>query len=130
PISDYQLQVRQGALSRVPFAFPESVRLKRVAGPDVGGWQIDGEADERTLTIFLRRNVDDATTITAELFLPQDDRSDEFDLEVPDFSPRQVTRETGDVSVLAGSHLEVRATAAEGLRQIDRGEADLPHSLS
>jgi hypothetical protein len=128
--ADYQLQVRQGVLSRVPFAFPESVRLKRITGQDVGGWQIEGEGDERTLTIFLRRNVDDATTITAELFLPQGDRSDAFDLVVPAFAPLQVTRETGDVAVLAGSHLEVRTTAAEDLRQIDRGEAALPQSLA
>jgi hypothetical protein len=128
--ADYQLEVRQGVLSRVPFAFPESVRLKRIIGQDVGGWQIEGEGSERTLTVFLRRNVENTTTITAELFVPQQDRSDAFNLEVPDFAPLQMTRETGDVAVLAGSYLEIHPTATEGLRQIDRGEAGLPQSLS
>ena len=129
-VADYELQVRQGTLAEVPFSFPEAVRLKRITGADVGGWQIDGEGDERTLTIFLRRNVSDNTLITAELFLPQEDRSDEFDVAVPAFAPQGVTRETGDVTVLSGSHLDVRATATEGLRQVDRTAAKLPQSMN
>src|SRR5690606_7649849 len=129
-IADYQLQVRQGVLSRVPFSFPQTVQLKRITGPDVGGWQIEGEADERTLTIFLRRNVDDQTQITAELFVPQEDRSSAFELDVPQFAPLQVSRETGEIAIVSGSHLEIRTTVAEGLRQIDRNEADLPQLLA
>ena len=128
--ADFALQVRQGTLADVPFSFPESVRLKRITGPDVGGWQIDGTGEQRTLTIFLRRNVDDQTRVTAELFVPQEDRDEEFTLDVPAFAPLDVARETGEVAVLAGAHLDVRAAQASGLRQLDRDAVRLPESLS
>ncbi len=126
----YDVTVRQGALSRLLFRFPESVRLKRVWGADVGGWQIDGEGDERTLTVFLRRTVDDQTLVFVDLFLPDAEAGDDVSFEVPDFAPQDVTRESGQIVLLADEQRELRIDESDSVSRTNVLTGDLPDELN
>ncbi|MEZ6051488.1 MAG: hypothetical protein R3C02_08895 [Planctomycetaceae bacterium] len=122
--------MRQGNLSRVLFRFPESVRLKRVWGADVGGWQIDGDGDDRTLTVFLRRTVDDRTLVFADLFLPEAGAGDEVSFNMPDFSPQNITRESGQIVFLTDDQREIRVNESTGITRTNGLTGELPEELN
>ncbi|MCA9077402.1 MAG: hypothetical protein KDA93_20415 [Planctomycetaceae bacterium] len=126
----YDVNVRQGKLSRLTFDFPESVRLKRLWGADVGGWQIDGEADKRTITVFLRRTVDDQTRLFADLFVPEAGSGDEVSFDVPSFAPKDVTRESGQVVILADAQRDVRVGETNQVSRINALNGELPEELN
>jgi hypothetical protein len=130
------------------------VRLKRLTGPDVGGWQLDegeggdgdgtrGDDDERdggldgdsdrgdrTLTVFLRRSVDDETRIFAEVFLTDGSSGNETSFDVPSLAPREITRESGEIVVLADDLREVRIDEAQGLSRTGTSAGMLPGELN
>jgi hypothetical protein len=115
----YKFTVRQGTLSEPTFAFPAGLFVRRIRGLDVSGWEIAGEGDQRTLKVFLRRPVDDVSTIEFELFQPQAIGDESVSFAVPQFAARGVTRETGTVGIDADSHLALAVGTATGLAKID-----------
>ena len=44
------------------FRAPLGLSLKRISGPDVGGWELSDTGDARQFRVFLRRDVDDVVT--------------------------------------------------------------------
>ncbi|OYW18262.1 MAG: hypothetical protein B7Z55_10945, partial [Planctomycetales bacterium 12-60-4] len=114
----FNYRVRQGIVRDVTFLLPEGVRLQGVAGPDVGGWELVGDAPQRKLRVFLRRNVNDATQLTLDGFLGQ--RIDqEVAFRVPEIAPQEVTTEAGTVAVYVGEAFSIRTENVTLLNQID-----------
>ncbi len=127
--SELRVSVNQGLLTQITLACPEELRLRQISGPDLGGWQMDGTGADRRLTLFLRREVDDETTLTAELFVPITEELP-VSLNVPAFGPVDVAQETGQILIAAGEHLIVQADAPAGLTQMDVGGVQLPRTLA
>ncbi len=128
-VANFDLNVNQGTLSEVTFTFPEELRLQQISGPDVGGWQINGNGEERQLKLFFRRDVDESTQISAELFVALPDDDPPLSITVPDFGPVDVVQEAGQLIVAADEQLDVRPEAAEGLTQIDASRVQLPQGM-
>ena len=115
----YQYRVRQGSIADVSFALPESLRLQAVNGPDVGGWELQGEGAARKLRVIFRRNVTDTTKLTVEAFLDVKVGMQPTNIDVPPLAPQEVTNEIGQVAVFAGDQFSLRAEKVEILTQID-----------
>ena len=115
----FDFQVRQGTVAEITFSFPNRIRLQRISGPDVGGWQVEGAGPQRLLKVFLRRTVGDSTRIAIDLYQRDLVSSDGGTVPLPQFAPQGVARDTGVVGVFAEPQLEVRPGDSNGLRQID-----------
>ncbi len=115
----YQYRVRQGSIADVSFALPESLKLQAVNGPDVGGWELQGEGAARKLRVIFRRNVTDTTKLTVEVFLDVKVGTQPTTIEVPPLAPQEVTNEIGQVAVFAGDQFSLRAEKVEILAQTD-----------
>ncbi|MEX0703548.1 MAG: hypothetical protein WD069_15745 [Planctomycetales bacterium] len=124
--SGYVFHVRQGPLSQAGFSLPEGVMVRRISGPDLAGWQIEGEAGERTLRVDFRRPIDTSTQLSFDLFLAARFGEEAATLELPAFAPRDVTRETGTVAVYAEEQFAAEPRVAEGLRRIDLAGGEIP----
>ncbi|MBX3444505.1 MAG: hypothetical protein KF774_19045 [Planctomyces sp.] len=113
--SQCALRVRQGTVSEFEFSLPANVRLKRISGPDLAGWRIDDEAQDRRLTVSFRRPIDTTTEFSIEVFLPLEiaDAGSDFELTLP--APRGVARETLRLGLFAEPHLAVRPGELTGL---------------
>lgn len=122
----FKYTVRQGSLQEANFSLPRGLLVRRISGLDFGGWEIVGADEQRTLKVFLRRPVNDETTLDFDLFLPQLLTDQPLSVVIPQFAPQSVTRETGLVGVSAEPQLTVAAGSAAGLTQIDTAQFDGP----
>jgi hypothetical protein len=124
--SAHVLQVRQGSASELIFVMPEDLRLKRVEGPDVAGWRIDGEGADRKLTVSFLRKIDSRTEFAIEIFRPLEIADKALDLKVVPLSPQGVARESGRIGVYAESQFAVRPADSTGLIREELTQFALP----
>lgn len=115
----FAYQLRQGSLADTSFTLPENLRLQSVKGPDVGGWELQGEGAARKLKVIFRRTVTDQTVVTVETFLDAKIGTASAVVPVPQVAPQEVTNEIGVVAVFAGDQFTLRAEQVESLTQID-----------
>src|SRR5262249_52484133 len=108
------------------FSLPEGLAIRQILGPDVGGWGVEGTGAERTLRVFLRRKVEDLTRVTFDLALTQTLEDTVTTYTIPEFAPRQLTRETGTLAIIAEPQFTVRITKSTGLSQRDAKSFRLP----
>lgn len=125
-LSNWQYLVRQGAISELRFAFPDQLALRKISGPDVGGWEVSGEGDQRQLKVFLRRKVEASTEVKFDLFLRQAADDLETTYIIPQFAPQGITRETGTIAVSSASQFGIRVGNISGLSQIETTSFPLP----
>ncbi len=112
-------RVRQGTIQDVRFAFPGSLKLQNVSGPDIGGWELQETPTGRELKILFRRAVNDQTQLGITLFLDQKIGDVPETLELPSFAPLEVTNEVGTVAIFAGDQFQVTAGEITGMVQLD-----------
>lgn len=112
-------RVRQGTIQDVRFAFPASLKLQTVNGPDIGGWELKETPEGRELRILFRRAVNDQTQLGINLFLDQKVGNAPETFELPSFAPLEVTNEVGTVAIFAGDQFQVTASETSGLTQLD-----------
>lgn len=110
-------RVRQGQMNEVVFGLPEGLNVQQIAGPDVGGWELGDDAAARTLTVFLRRAINDETQLTLDFYQPLSVSDDAAPFVLPSVSPQNITRETGVLALYAAPHLTLRVDAVTGLAQ-------------
>ena len=116
----FAYRVRQGSLTEVAFDAPASMAIREISGPDVGGWQLDeAQGATRRLRVFLRRTVEDQTTILVDLFTPLPVTDMVQTLPIPELVPMDATREIGQIGLFAGGEFALRATDVKGAVQID-----------
>jgi hypothetical protein len=118
----FAYKVRQGAINEVVFQAPLALAIREISGPDVGGWQLDGEKDSTRLKVFLRRTVEDQTNITIDLFSPLPVAAEAQNLPLPELVPMDATREIGQVGLFAGGEFAMRVIDVKGATQIDVGK--------
>jgi hypothetical protein len=127
--TSHLLRVRQGSLKEALFTLPTALKLKTISGPDVGGWGIAEVDNQRILRVFLRREIDDETRITCELFQPLSIAGDVSSFPLPAFAPRDVIREIGTVGIVAPPQFLVRGEAGSGINQINVSQFTAPGGL-
>ena len=115
----FAVRVRQGGIADTLFKLPNTLKLQAVSGPDVGGWELQGDGDDRQLRVIFRRNVTDQTRITIDTFLDDKVDTESKVIAVPQIVPRDATNEIGQVAVFAGDQFSVRAEQVDSLTQID-----------
>lgn len=115
----FTLRVRQGGIADTTFSFPDTLRLQSINGPDVGGWELQGEGTGRTLKVLFRRNVNDETRLTIDTFLDAKVGNQAASIVVPQIAPKQSSNEIGQIAVFAGNQFSLRADRTESLSQID-----------
>ncbi len=91
--STFSYHVRLGSMTEAVFALPPEITVRQIRGPDLAGWEIDGEGAQRRLRVFLGRKVEDKTELTFDLFLAKQFTAQAEVLKLPDFAPQGVTRE-------------------------------------
>jgi hypothetical protein len=128
--SSFKYTVRQGAIADVSFSLPPGLLVRQIAGLDLGGWEIAGEGEQRMLKVFLRRPVNDSTTLQFDLYQAQAFTEQTQPVAVPRFVPQGVTRETGTLGIFSERQFVVTAGAAAGLAQIDLSQFAAPAPLT
>jgi hypothetical protein len=126
----FLLQARQGSFQELSFTLPEGVRLRRISGDDVAGWEHGDDPASPLLTIFFRRAVSDATTVEIDLFSPLEIGDAPTTATIPQLVPQGVSRETGDVAIFAAPHLSVDVGTADGLRQVNLATVTMDATLA
>ena len=124
--SSFAFHARQGAISDITFSLPSEVTVRQIRGPDVGGWEMNGAGENRTLRVFLRRKIADKTELQFDLFLAKQFTAESQKLRLPDFAPQNVTRETGRIAIYAGKQFAVTTGAITSLTQIETAGLTLP----
>ncbi|MCX7421247.1 MAG: hypothetical protein NT013_17125 [Planctomycetia bacterium] len=118
-VSGWQFKVPRGSINDVSFSLPKELRVRSISGADVGGWELNENADGRALRVFLRRAVSDQTALAFELFLEAHVAGEPVTIKVPAFAPLQVTRDFGVVGLFAAPQFALRNIATKGLTQIN-----------
>jgi hypothetical protein len=141
--SSITINCRQGQLSEVDIAVPGDYLVQRVAGADVAGWSLQSvaapiangdappaEADQRlprgTLRLLFKQPVENQTSVSLTLFRRQVTTAEKTNLPVPVPAVKAASRDSGNVTVLAGRELEVRVDSLSGISQVNAAESKLP----
>lgn len=122
----HSLKVRQGVITEVRYSLPESVRLQSISGPDVGGWQLEGNE----LKVLLRRKVDDESTVVLRAYMAVTISSEDSEIAVPVIAPNSIDREAATLVVTSSDNLNVRTASTSGLRQINITKINLLTGMS
>lgn len=124
--SQWEFRVPQGQLADVSFTLPTTLRVQEISGPDVGGWEMAGTGEQRTIRVFFRRKVDDSTQLTFDLFIDVPLTNGSTNVTLPPFAPVNVTRDLGRLAIYAGEQFTVRALDTSGLIQMNVGTFTAP----
>jgi len=153
--SSIMINCRQGQLSEVDIAVPDNYLVQQVEGADVAGWSLESvaastadidqppvEADQRLagssasrpgnrdasdiLRIIFKRPVEEQTSVSLKLFQRQVTTADKSDLSVPVPAVKAASRDSGNVTILAGRELEVRVNSLSGVSQLNAADSQLP----
>jgi hypothetical protein len=120
--SRVSIKVPQGAVSDLSFDLPGELRVRQIAGPHLGGWELNEDNGNRQLRVFFNPPVTSETSLDLKLFLDEKQGNVERTIDLPVVAPREVTRDTGLVAVLAAETFQVRNGQVSGLSQIDANQ--------
>ncbi|MDG1898173.1 MAG: hypothetical protein P8J37_24995 [Fuerstiella sp.] len=140
--SSIKINCRQGQLSEVDIAVPGDYQIQQIDGADVAGWSpesvpapiadIDqlpadaGHPASRTLRLLFKQPVENQTSVNVTLFKRQLTSADKADVPVPVPAVKASSRDSGNVTILAGRELEVRVDSLSGVSQVNAAESRLP----
>ncbi|MBC7818125.1 MAG: hypothetical protein IAG10_14645, partial [Planctomycetaceae bacterium] len=127
--SGWLFKVPRGAINDVSFSLPKELKVRSISGPDVGGWELGENVDGRVLRVFLRRAVNDQTSLAFELFLETHIADEPVAIKLPAFAPLAVSRDFGVVGLFAAPQFAVKNIAAKGLTQINANQFASPVAL-
>jgi hypothetical protein len=126
-VSQFSLQIRQGAVSELSFGLPRNSKLKDIRGSDVAGWKLEGNDPARKLIVSLRQSVTGTTDVELDLFQPLAVGESSVSVSAALPAPLGVVRETGTVALTAGPQFDVRGPNFPSGTRIDAREFDLPN---
>ena len=115
----YRFQVRQGGLPEVAFELPSSLRVQRVTGADVGGWEVTTEGEARRLQVFFRRRIDDETVVRVDLFQDRKIGARPSELMIDSMGVLGFERDKGQLAIVIDDQFTSRTISSSSLRQLD-----------
>ncbi|MCA9080712.1 MAG: hypothetical protein KDA58_09150 [Planctomycetaceae bacterium] len=114
----FHVTPRQSAINELAFSITPGAVVRRIAGDDVGGWELD-EAGTN-LKLFFREPLERPTEITIDLFQNLSLDEGTKSVAIPQIAPLDVTTETGLIGVFGGEQYTVRGGESTGVSQLDR----------
>ncbi|MEZ6121732.1 MAG: hypothetical protein R3C49_00995 [Planctomycetaceae bacterium] len=120
------LVVRQGQLPEVELTVPADYAVQQVTGADIAGWNSSESGDR--LKILFRQAVDQKTDLQLTFFRRAVFSTERTQVSVPVLSVVGASRDSGNVTVLAGREVEVRVDSLSGVSQVNASEAIVPRS--
>lgn len=126
----FGLRVRNGTVADSTFSLPSELRLQGVSGPDVGGWEVQGEGAARSLKVTYRRNVNDQTHVLIDTFLDVKVSDTAQQVTVPSIAPQNVSNEIGQLALFAAGQYSIHAEKTESLSQIDTNKFSTPVAVN
>ncbi|MEZ6067252.1 MAG: hypothetical protein R3B90_16465 [Planctomycetaceae bacterium] len=126
----FRLQTRQGALKEFPLTLPADVRVSRISGDDVAGWEQAEAGDGQQLKLFFRRDITDQTVVEVDLYRAVVVTDAATSVAIPQLVPTDVTRESGDLAIFAEPQLSVTTREQSGLREVNLGSVTMDDSLT
>ena len=117
---------RQGEISELEITIPEGYAVQSVTGDDVAGWTVQNTDATRSVKLQLRRAVNDATSVTLQLFVPAPAKEALASLAVPISIVKGASRDLGTVVLKTGSQFQVRTDSLSAVTQINPNEAPVP----
>lgn len=127
--STIKLHCRQGQLAELDVQLPADYAMQTVRGTDIAGWE-KGDENAETLKLLFRAPIDGESTINLTLFKKQTIRSEESNIDVPVPAIIGASRDSGNVTVLAGTELAIRVSSLSGVSQLNAEEATVPDGIS
>lgn len=124
--STIAINCRQGTLAEVEIGIPKDYAVQSVEGADIAGWSVPDDNTE-TLRLLFRQPVEAATRIELTLFRREVFSTDKANVAVPVPVVKGASRDSGNVTILAGRELEVRVDSLSGVSQINAAESALPN---
>ncbi|WP_218922410.1 hypothetical protein [Fuerstiella marisgermanici] len=124
--STIAINCRQGTLAEVEIGIPQDYAVQSVEGADIAGWNVPDD-DAQTLRLLFRQPVEAATRIDLTLFRREVFSTDKVNVAVPVPVVKGASRDSGNVTILAGRELEVRVDSLSGVSQINAAESALPN---
>ena len=126
--SSAKINCRQGQLAEVEISVPKDYAVQKVEGADIAGWNV-AEEKPTVLKILFQTPVEGETNVNLTLFRQQTLNSTESIIDVPVPAVLGASRDSGNVSVLAGSELEIRVNSLSGVSQLNAADAVLPDGI-
>ena len=123
-----KINCRQGQLAEVQISLPRDYAVQKVEGADIAGWNVS-EDDPGNLKLLFRQPVEGETNIDLTLFRQQVLSTEETNIEIPIPSVAGASRDSGNVTVLAGRELELRVNSLSGVSQMNAAESTLPNGV-
>ena len=117
---------RQGEISELDITIPDGYSVKSVTGEDVAGWTAQSTDATRFVKLLLRRAVNDATSVTLQLYTPVPTTEALASLPVPISMVKGASRDLGTVILKTGSQFQVRSNSLSAVTQINPNEAPSP----
>jgi len=117
---------RQGEISELEITIPEAYAVQSVTGDDVAGWTVQNTDATRSVKLQLRRAVNDATSVTLQLFAPASTKEALASLAVPISIVKGASRDLGTVVLKTGSQFQVRTDSLSAVTQMNPNEAPVP----
>lgn len=119
------LNCRQGQIAETEVSLPSNYAVQSVSGNDIAGWKVN-EASPGTLTIQFKQPIEGETNANLVLFRNQTFSTDNTKLDVPVLAIAGASRDSGNITILAGRELEVRVDSLSGVAQMNAAESNLP----
>ncbi len=110
------------AVSDLSFDLPGELRVRQIAGPHLAGWELNEQDGNRQLKVFFNPAISSETSLDLKLFLDKQQGEADQAVDIPILAARDVTRDTGLISVLAAETFQVRSGQVSGLSQIDANQ--------
>jgi hypothetical protein len=117
---------RQGEISELEITIPEGYAVQSVTGDDIAGWAVQNTDATRSVKLQLRRAVNDATSVTLQLFVPAPAKEALALLAVPISIVKGASRDLGTVVLKTGSQFQVRTDSLSAVTQMNPNEAPVP----
>ncbi len=121
--------VRQGQISELNVALPADYSVRQVTGSELAGWSIEQQDGSPSLKLLFKQPIDGSVDVDVQLFSRQVFSTDRTTVSVPVLAVAGASRDSGNVSVLAGGELQIRTEAISGVSQINPIEAIIPNGI-
>lgn len=122
--TEIAVQIRRGKVNDLLFDVPAEFKLKRLAGADVAGWQMERKPNSTRIRVFFRQAVARSTSIVVDLF-----RAASFPIEeettigAPFIEVVGASRREETIRFAAGAQFDVRPEMRKGYTQTEAAEA-------
>ncbi|MCH8830184.1 MAG: hypothetical protein IID45_11465, partial [Planctomycetes bacterium] len=114
-----RLSVRRGTIAEATFSIGSPLKLRRITGTDVAGWQLKKTPTGGDVRIFFRRKIANKTELTFELIAPLQFSDEETVVSVHSLGIKPASRRTEKLRISIPQRFSVSLVQSKGFERID-----------